>query len=146
MKKKNGFTLVELLVTIVLLGVVTTVIIFNVTNISKNSKKTEYERFVASIKSSASVYADMNPEAFQDLYVNKAFIYVTVGNLIDSGLVDEKIKNPYTNEKVKRKYKKLEEMWFQLTNKVIALKYQVREMHIEKKRILKEMDELKNEN
>ena len=102
MKKKNGFTLVELLVTIVLLGVVTTVIIFNVTNISKNSKKTEYERFVASIKSSASVYADMNPEAFQDLYVNKAFIYVTVGNLIDSGLVDEKIKNPYTNEKVKR--------------------------------------------
>ena len=96
MKKKNGFTLVELLVTIVLLGVVTTVIIFNVTNISKNSKKTEYERFVASIKSSASVYADMNPEAFQDLYVNKAFIYVTVGNLIDSGLVDEKIKNPYT--------------------------------------------------
>ena len=94
MKKKNGFTLVELLVTIVLLGVVTTVIIFNVTNISKNSKKTEYERFVASIKSSASVYADMNPEAFQDLYVNKAFIYVTVGNLIDSGLVDEKIKNP----------------------------------------------------
>ena len=43
-------------------------------------------------------------------------------------------------------YKKLEEMWFQLTNKVIALKYQVREMHIEKKRILKEMDELKNEN
>ena len=39
-----------------------------------------------------------------------------------------------------KNYKKLEEMWFQLTNKVIALKYQVREMHIEKKRILKEMD------
>lgn len=45
-----------------------------------------------------------------------------------------------------KNYKKLEEMWFQLTNKVIALKYQGREMHIEKKRILKEMDELKNEN
>lgn len=45
-----------------------------------------------------------------------------------------------------KNYKKLEEMWFQLTNKVIALKYQVREIHIEKKRILKEMDELKNEN
>ena len=38
-------------------------------------------------------------------------------------------------------YKKLEEMWFQLTNKVIALKYKDREMQIEKKRILKEMDE-----
>ena len=43
-------------------------------------------------------------------------------------------------------YKKLEEMWFQLANKVRALKYQVREMHNEKERILKEMDELKNEN
>ena len=98
MKTKKGFTLVELLVTIILLGVVATVIIFNVTNVSKNSKKTEYERFVASIKSSASLYADMNPEAFQDLYVNKSFIYITVGDLINSGLVDEKIKNPYTGE------------------------------------------------
>ena len=102
MKKKTGFTLVELLVTIVLLGIVATVIIYNVTNVSKNSKKTEYERFVASVKSSASVYADMNPEAFQDLYVNKSFIYITVGNLIDSGLVDEKLKNPYTDETIKR--------------------------------------------
>ena len=31
-------------------------------------------------------------------------------------------------------YKKLEEMWFQLANKVSALKYQVREMHNEKER------------
>lgn len=102
MKKKRGFTLVELLVTIVLLGVVATIIIFNVTNVSKNSKKTDYERFVASIKSSASVYADMNPETFQDLYQNKAFVYITVGELIDSGLTDEKLKNPYTDEYVKR--------------------------------------------
>lgn len=43
-------------------------------------------------------------------------------------------------------YEKLEEMWFQLANKVSALKYQVREMYNEKERILKEMDELKNEN
>ena len=43
-------------------------------------------------------------------------------------------------------YKKLEEKWFQLANKVSALKYKVREMHNEKERILKEMDELKNEN
>ena len=43
-------------------------------------------------------------------------------------------------------YKELEKMWFQIANKVCALKYQVREMHNEKERILEEMDELKNEN
>lgn len=43
-------------------------------------------------------------------------------------------------------YKELEKMWFQIANKVSALKYQIREMHNEKEHILKEMDELKNEN
>ena len=43
-------------------------------------------------------------------------------------------------------YKELEEMWFQLANKVSALKYQVRKMHNEKERILEETDEQKNEN
>ena len=43
-------------------------------------------------------------------------------------------------------YKELEEMWFQLANKVCALKYQIRKMRNEKKRILEKMDELKNEN
>lgn len=43
-------------------------------------------------------------------------------------------------------YKELEKMWFQLANKVSALKYQIRKMRNEKKRILEEMEELKNEN
>lgn len=43
-------------------------------------------------------------------------------------------------------YKELEKMWFQLANKVSALKYQIRKMRNEKKHILEEMEELKNEN
>ena len=43
-------------------------------------------------------------------------------------------------------YKELEKMWFQLANKVSALKYQIRKMRNEKKHILEDMEELKNEN
>lgn len=102
MDKKKGFTLTELLVTVVLLGVVATIIIFNVTNLSKNTKKGDYEKFVTKIKSAASLYADMNSEVFQDLYQNKAFIYITINDLIVSGKLDEDTINPYTNKNVGR--------------------------------------------
>ena len=86
-KGKKGFTLVELIVTIVLLGVVGAIIIYNMTSVASTNKDTDYERFVAAIKSAASVYADTNEEVFNQLYVDKAFIYFTVGDLIDAGLL-----------------------------------------------------------
>lgn len=104
MKKKcKGFTLVELLVTIVLLGVIGAIVIYNMTSVSNSSKDTDYERFIAQVKSAASVYADMNQDAFNQLYVNKAFIYVTVGQLIDGGYLDDTLTNPYTNKVIDRK-------------------------------------------
>ena len=104
-KSKKGFTLVELIVTIVLLGVVGAIIIYNMTSVASTSKETDYERFVAAIKSAASVYADTNEEIFNQLYVDKAFIYFTVGDLIDAGLLDENLINPYTEMKVGREEK-----------------------------------------
>ena len=104
-KGKKGFTLVELIVTIVLLGVVGAIIIYNMTSVASTNKDTDYERFVAAIKSAASVYADTNEEVFNQLYVDKAFIYFTVGDLIDAGLLDENLINPYTELKVDRNEK-----------------------------------------
>lgn len=99
-KSRKGFTLVELLVTIILLGVVGAVVIYNMTSVNSTSKETEYERFVSAVKSAAAVYADMNPEAFKTLYESKAFIYFTAGDLITRGLLDEKLENPYTEKKI----------------------------------------------
>lgn len=98
--KKQGFTLVELLVTIVLLGIVAAIVIYNMANVGKDTKETDYERYIAAVKSAADVYATNNPEAFNDLYVSKAYVYLTVGDLVRSGLLDENLQNPYTNEKV----------------------------------------------
>lgn len=99
-KNKKGFTLVELLVTIVLLGVVATIIVYNMTNVSTTTKESDYEKFVAAVKSAAAVYADTNPDVFNDLYVNKAFLYITVKDLVTNGLYDADTINPYTEEKI----------------------------------------------
>lgn len=98
--KKQGFTLVELLVTIVLLGIVAAIVIYNMTNVAKDTKETDYERYIAAVKSAADVYATNNPEAFNDLYVSKSYVYLTIGDLVRNGLLDENLQNPYTNEKV----------------------------------------------
>lgn len=98
--KKQGFTLVELLVTIVLLGIVAAIVIYNMTNVGKNTKETDYERYIAAIKSASDVYATNNPDAFNDLYVSKAYVYFTVGDLVRNGLLAEDLQNPYTNETV----------------------------------------------
>ncbi len=102
MKKfnKKGFTLVELLVTIVLLGIVAAIIIYNMTGVTKNNTESDYQKFVASVRSAASVYADTNPDVFGDLYLNRAYIYVKVSDLIKNGLLDENTTNPYTGEKI----------------------------------------------
>lgn len=96
--REKGFTLVELLVTIVLLGVVGGVIIYNMTGLSSSSKDKEYEKFVASVKSAASTYADLHKEITDQLYVDKAFIYIKTNELITGGFLSEELKNPYTNE------------------------------------------------
>lgn len=98
--RRKGFTLVELLVTIILLGIIGAIIIYNMTSVSHNTKESEYERFVAKVKSAASVYADSFPDVFNELYVNKAYIYITLGDLVSNGLLDEDLTNPFTSQKI----------------------------------------------
>ena len=100
MRKKNGFTLVELLVTISMLAVVGTIIIYNVVSLNNDTKDLQYDRMVENIKNAAKTYVSLYPEDFSDLYSSKAFQYMKIQQLIDEGLLDEDTTNPYTNETV----------------------------------------------
>ena len=96
----KGFTLVEMLATIILLGIVATIVIFNMTQISKNSKAREYEAFRAAVISGAQAYASANGDVFSSLYTNKSYMFITTGDVIRAGFLDENLKNPYTNERI----------------------------------------------
>ncbi len=102
MRSKNGYTLTEILVVVLLLSIVGGIIIFNVNSILNNNKTKSYEKYIAQVKSSAETYASLNMDAVNDLYENKSFTYITVGDLIDHGFLDEKLTNPYTGEKISR--------------------------------------------
>lgn len=123
--KRKGFTLVELLVTIVLLGIIGGIVIYNMTNISKNTQDNDYDRFVAEVKSAASVYADMHPDAFNELYVSRAYIYITLGDLVSYGGLDEDLKNPYTKEKID--LKELVKASLDSTNGAVTFEYPLKD-------------------
>ncbi len=100
MREKNGFTLVELLVTIAMLAVVGSIIIYNTINLSNDTKDLQYERLVDNIKDATRTYVSLYPQDFSDLYNIRAFTYITVGQLVDASLIDEELENPYTKKPI----------------------------------------------
>ena len=68
MKNRNGFTLVELLVVIVILGIVTGLSIPLIRNIQNNNRNREYTTYMDTMKYSAKLYVDSYGE---DLFGKK---------------------------------------------------------------------------
>ena len=77
---KKGFTLVELLVVIVIIGVLSVIIVPSIININKNINERLYEEKKENIVSAAILYANNHEEIFNG--VSEAEVYVK--DLVDS--------------------------------------------------------------
>ncbi len=90
MKKKNGFTLVELLSTVVILGVVLSVTVYivmkNINKAKDNAKLITYNN----IKSAAIVYND-EVSSYWNVKDNYEYSCISLGNMIEIGYFDEKV-------------------------------------------------------
>ena len=90
MRKKNGFTLVELLSTIVILGIVVSVTVYIVMkNINKAKEDAELITY-NNIKSAAKVYND-EVASYWNTKDNYEYSCISLGNMIEIGYFDEKV-------------------------------------------------------
>lgn len=85
MKRKKGFTLVELLAVIVLISLLLIITISSVQNVSKNSKSKLCRTKLSTIEDAVNLYLATNPECFK---------YNSEDNFIDDSIDD-----PTSNEK-----------------------------------------------
>lgn len=99
MRKKNGFTLVELLSTIVILGIVFSIAVYlvvkNINDAKENAKKITYNN----IKSIARVYND-EVSSYWSIKDDYEYSCISIGNMIELGFFDENTIN--NNDKLSK--------------------------------------------
>ena len=98
---KNGFTLVEILVTIGLLALIGIGIGVSLNKVLKNQEENSYEAFIEKIKSSTLLYSSNSAQIVNDLEFNNGYILISMNDLINGGYIRENVKNPNTNETLK---------------------------------------------
>lgn len=102
--KKNGFTMVELIITIVLLALIAVVIGTNMVGLQSKQTEKNYKAFTGRLESAACQYIEKKENATQKRNCksnpNSSYCNITVGTLINAGLIDYDEIDPSTDEVV----------------------------------------------
>ncbi len=98
MKKKNGFTLVELLVTIVIVLSITGIVIVSLVNLNKQKQNEAWDHIKEEIETAAKDYFYANEYLYEDLTEDYEAT-VSVGKLVSEDYLG-KITDPRTNKKI----------------------------------------------
>lgn len=94
MKNKKGFTLIEIIISVFLIGIICLVCIVA---IKKNNTNKKFEKFIDDIKLSANVFAETKlSNDRKKIIENGDSFYLQFSELIDNGLLDYNIYNPYS--------------------------------------------------
>ena len=97
MKKKLGFTLVEILAAITILAIIGMILTTTVTHFLKKGKSDLYNRQLDNIKMSAKVWVSDNKNNISEL--DNCFS-ISINYLMEQGYIDNNIINPKTGSKL----------------------------------------------
>jgi len=98
MLNRKGFTLVEILAVIVIIGLIMSLIVPVAIGIIQDTKQKAYEMQVSSIEEAASGYISEYATTITELAPTGGTYTIILRDLVDDGLIDEPIKNPLTNQ------------------------------------------------
>lgn len=98
--KKNGFTLIEVTVVVLLLAILTVFIVPRVNTIISNNKDKACNSIVISIEEAAKNYTYLNPGVVDSAISSKAYFEITLLDLQKEGLLKVELENPHTNQKI----------------------------------------------
>ncbi|HHW69584.1 MAG TPA: hypothetical protein GX747_04525 [Tenericutes bacterium] len=96
--KKNAFTIIELLGMLAVLGIISLVSFYYISNILKKSKYNEYESFKKNLYLAAETYIEANKELFPELKTLNGTVFIGVQELLNEGYIKKIITNPKTDE------------------------------------------------
>ncbi len=101
--KKKGFTLVELLAVIILLGLLTFVVYPSVIGLIKEAKEKSYQQQLSNLKESAIRYVSDHINVLDEIETNGSY-KISINELIANGYVrktkDGKVYNPINNTEI----------------------------------------------
>ena len=96
--KSKGFTLVELLAVLVILGIILTIVTTSVFRILEDSKDSAYDSQLEMIKSSVKEYVSDNKRT---LFEDKDAICVSISDLYVEKYINEKVDDPRESDGTK---------------------------------------------
>ena len=100
---KKGFTLIELMLVIIIVGVISAGAIISFTNIDKETSQIELEDKYKEIQRSATLYIDLN-DSWLDQFVNRREMYVKLNELKTTNYINQNLTNPVTGNEIDINY------------------------------------------
>lgn len=98
---KKGFTLVELLAVLVILGAIVLVSVPSLISTNKASKENEYNEFVTTIENAAEAYVETHPDKYADLKNGvTTSANISTETLVAAGTVEGNMVNPKTGNRI----------------------------------------------
>ena len=95
---KKGFTLIEILVVICIIGVLSATSFISFAKINEKTTEQDYNNVVTSFITSAEVYIDNDENLRKIVYNDKGSVKVTLQDLYSKGFIKPNEKNPLTKK------------------------------------------------